>query len=1081
MKQFFKYLSLESSVFSHQSSVVRLKRVGAFAGALMTIGIAGAQGVGPVNSADPLGPGYVYRASRMLSTGNPLGAKDQTTASIDDFDFLSHEEQAEWLAAEGCALFERGDAACIQVLTRLATDYAASDKSTQALLTLGDWYWYHADWHEAIEWYAKVDLKRLANGQKNLYSYRKALAYLKCGLPESAEPLLASISKDPEYSRASKYYTAYIHYLNKDYDTAYNEFLAVSVQGSESVEQSSAFSLQSSEADATEGRVESGESSVGARGRKRTGITPSNTNISRPNLARAQREYVSDGIEPLYYMAQIEYLRGDYDDVIDHAYTIMAKKPVEELLPELHRITGLSHFKNGDFTSARPHLEAFAEAVESPNDDALYALGAIQYADGDLGEAEKNLRGLTDRNNDLAQGAYLYLGQIAEQKGDMNAAAMAFANAANMAYDKNVAETASYNHIVALTKGGNAPFASNIAMLEAFLEKYPDSRYASDVQESLASAYFYENDYNRALNSINKVRNPSKATLASKQKILYKLGTSEITSGALSSASNHLREAADMRDTDPKLADESRLWLGEALYGSGDYKAAAAAYAAALRGDLTPDNKVTARYGLAYSQFKQQDWQEAQKNFANIAESASAPAMMKGDALIRDADCLLYMGDYQKAGAKYLRASREGVGDSDYATFRHAVTSGLTEGTDSKMKKLNAFLKERPDSKWTSEVLLEAGKTMAALDMPDKAAPYFERLTREYPKDNKSRAGALSLALAYIKQGETEKGKNAYMDIIRSWPTSEEASIANDDMRRICASDGSLIEYSRFLASIDGAPKIDPDEMDAITFEAAETAYAANQSNTSRLEQYISDFPEGRYLANALMDLAEAADNEGDASKALIYLDRLLTKRGDSQQVPAALFLKADLLENAGDAPKALAAYLALEQRGGTEFAPEAISGVMRTTADARQRTEYARRLLSMGGVSAEDAEDARYYEASGLLHSDRSSAGEEALKKLAASPNSLSGAKAAVELGDWYLEQGDIKNALSTLEAFTDAGSVHAYWLARGFISLADAYHADGNDYLAVEYLKSLRDNYPGDETDISEAIAAKIKEYGR
>lgn len=1038
-------------------------RIGALAVCLIAAGSALAQGVGPVNSADPLAPGYVYRASRMLSTGNALGAVDQTAASCDDFEFLSPALQAEWLAAEGCALFEQGDAACVEVLTRLATEYTASEKSTQALLTLGNWYWYHKDWHEAIDWYSKVDIGHLATEQKSLYSYRKALAYLKCGLPESAAPLLASIAAKPEYARAAKFYTAYIHYLEKDYDTAYSEFSAVSDQLADG-EESSAFSFQSSE----------------AKGGRRS-RNPRGASAVRPDLARAQRQYVSDGIEPLYYMAQIEYLRGKYDDVIDHGSTIMAKNPVDELLPELHRIMGLSFFKKDDYANARPHLEEFVGVAESPNDDALYALGSIQYADGDLADAERNLRGLTDRHNAIAQGAYLYLGQIAEQKGDMNAAAMAFSKAADMAYDQNVAETAAYNHVVALTKGGNAPFASNIVMLESFIDRYPDSRYASEVQESLAAAYFYENDYHRALNSINKVRNPSKATLASKQKILYKLGMSEITSGALTEAATHLREAADMKTTDPALADESRLWLGEALYGTGDYKAAVAAYTAALRGDLTAPNRLIARYGLAYSQFKMRDWSNAEKNFSNVAESSSAPAAMKGDALVRDADCLLYLGDYQKAATKYLRASREGAGDADYATFRYAVVTGVTEGTDSKMKKLNAFLKERPESKWTSEVLLEAGKTLAALDQPDKAAPYFERLKNEFPKDNKSRAGALSLALAYIKQGETEKAKEAYMDVIRNWPTSEEASIANDDMRGITASDGTLIEYSRFLASVAGAPKIDPDEMDAITFEAAETAYAADPANTKRLERYIADFPDGRYLANALMDLAEAADNEGDMAKTLIYLERLLSKRGDSQQVPAALFLKADLLENSGDNAKALEAYLALEQRGGSEFAPEAIAGVMRTTSDARQRTEYARRLLSLGGVSAEDAEDARFYEASGLLHSERRKAGEEALRKLAASPNSLSGAKAAVELGEWYLAQGDTKNALSVLEAFTDAGSVHAYWLARGFISLADAYHADGNNYLAVEYLKSLRDNYPGDEPDIAEAISTKIQKYSK
>lgn len=1018
-----------------------------------------AQAIGEVNVTDPLAPGYIYRASKMLSTGNPLGALDQASASSSDFESLSPVLKAEWLAEEGSALFERGDEACIGVLDRLATEYPASPKATQALLTLGDWYWLHADWHEAINQYAKVDIKALNSEQRPLYSYRKALAYLRCGLPESASPLISSIASVPGYRRAAKYYTAYIHYLDKDYDTAYgmlSELLSVG-QNDDSVKES----------------IEP-QPANNKTGRGRRGASPSG-----PRLVRSERQYESDGIEPLYYMAQIEYLRGQYDDVISHANTMFAKNPVEELLPELHRIAGLSYFKKGNYDMARPHLEEFIQAVEFPNDDAVYALGAIQYGAGDLTEAEKNLRTLTERNNDLAQGAYLYLGQIAEQRGDMNAAAMAFDKAATMAYDQNVAETALYNHIVALTKGGNAPFASNIVKLEDFLTRYPDSRYASDVQESLAAAYFFEHDYVKALASINKVRNPSDATLASKQKILYKLGTSEITSGNLSQAVDHLGEAADMRSTDPTLADEARLWLAEALYASGDYKAAAAAYANALRGSLTSENRITAQYGLAYSQFKQKDWSEARKYFSEVAENRNAPATMKGDAMVRAADCLLYLGEYNKAADLFLRASREGVGDADYAAFRHAVVVGVTEGTDSKMKKLNAFMKERLDSKWISEALLEAGKTMAALDMPDKAAPYFERLTREYPKDNKSRAGSLSLALAYMKQGETDKAKTAYMEIIKMWPTSEEASIANDDMRRITAADGSLKEYARFLEGIKGAPQIDPNEMDAVTFEVAETAYAANQNNTTLLEQYISDFPDGRYLANALMDLAEAADNEGDASKTLIYLDRLLSMRGDSPQVPAALFLKADLLENAGDNKKALASYLALETRGGAEFAPEAIAGVMRTTSDAAQRTEYARRLLSLGGVSAEDAEEARFYEASGLLQGSQSNAGKEALKRLAASPNSLSGAKAAVELGDWYLQQGDTKNALSTLEAFTDAGSVHSYWLARGFISLADAYHTDGNDYLAVEYLKSLRDNYPGEETDISEAIEARIREY--
>ncbi len=970
--------------------------------------------------SDPLAPGYLYRASAMLATGNPNGSIDQMSAIEADTDALTPEMQARRLALKGASLFERGNKECLAVLTMLAESYPTSPLATQAMLTIGDWNWFHADWHEAIRAYTSTDIKALAGNQRNLYSYRLALAYLHCGLRDQAAAMLAHIAGDPAYDTAARYYSAYIDYLEGDYDKAYEEM----------------------------SRIET----------------------SAP-----------EGMEPLYYMAQIEYLKGKYDDVIRHTSALIKNRPVDELLPEAHRIAGLSHFKKGDLDSARPHLQQYLAAIPVPDDDAAYAMGCILYRDGDREGAERLLTPLTDRNSAIAQGAYLYLGQIAEQRGDNNAAAMAFGKASAMAFDRKVAETALYNHITALTRGGSAPFASSITMLEDFLKRYPESPYASEVEESLASAFFHESDYPKALAAIEKVKNPGEATLATKQKILYKLGTGELSAGQTDAATRHLREATEMRGQSPELAAESRLWLAEALYSDGDWKGAASEYQAALKGNLAPGNRATARYGLAYSLFKAEDWKNALKAFASIAEDKNAATALRSDALVREADCLLYMGRYDKAAAGYQLAMKASGADADYAAFRHAVTTGVISGTDQKMKELNAFLRDRKGSPWTSEVLLEAGKTMAALDRPDKAAPYFERLTGEFPKDTRSRSGALSLALAYMKQGETAKAENTYKEIIRQWPTSEEAQLANDDMRRLCAKENRLPEYAEFLANIPGAPQIDPDEMDGISFEAAEMAYADNPANTAALEKYIKQFPDGRYLTNALMDLAEAADAAGEPEKALSYLDRLLSTRGDSPQAPAALFLQGELHESFGNQKEALAAYKQLEQRGGAEFAPEATAGIMRNTSDADERTAYARKVLSTGGALPEVTDDARFHEAAGMLRGSEPEKGEAALKALAASPDNLSGAKAAVELGEWYLENERTKDALQTLEAFTDAGSVHSYWLARGFIALADAYHADGNDYLASEYLRSLQENYPGNEADISEHISTRLERYSK
>lgn len=1024
-----------------------------------------AQAYGFASDLSPLALGDIQRASRMLSTGNPQGASDQLDDCLLSVSDFPEESKAEWLALKGSALFEEGNPECLDLLAKVASDFPTSPYATNAILTIGDWHWHHAEWHDALDSYAKVDIKSLPTEQRRLYTYRKALAYIKCGVPEKAIPLLAPLEKTKEYGLAARYYTGYARYAMGEYDTAYDILKRVAEEMAGGIATSPISESQP---------ADTGTAST-SRGRKRGAAS------AAPQLTPARTAYQSEGIEPLYYMAQIEYRRGEYDDVISHSATLMAKRPVESLMPDLHRIAGLSYFKKGDAVNARPHLEAYVDGVEIPTDDALYALGATEYAAGDLDQADMHLRNLTDRNNDIAQGAYLYLGQIAERRGDMNAAAMAFDKAANMAYDAKVAETALYNYIVATGKGGTVPFASSIAMLEDFLKKYPKSPYASDVEESLAGAYFHERDYARALAAINRVKKPSDATRATKQKILYKLGTSEISAGRYAEAVKALGEAADMTTTDREVATQSRIWLGDALYRSSDFRNAASAFQTALKANPKGEAKLSALYGLAYSEFQLKQWSAAQADFAKVAESAGSNSALRSDALIRMADCLHYMGLHSKAGDVYAQVVKGNAGDTDYAAFRHAVTTGLTVGSDAKMKEIDAFLRDRSGSKWTPEVLLEAGNSWAALDRPDKAESYFRRLTKEYPKDQKSRQGALALALAYIKQGHDASAEAVCREIISTWPTSEEASLANEEMRRIVGADGRLSEYAQFLSGIKGAPQITPDEMDAITFEAAETAYADNQEATALLEKYIREYPEGRYLAQALMDLAEAADNAGKPQLALKYLDQLLWMRDDSEQVPGALYLQAQLREDSGETDKAFESYLKLEQRGGTEFAPEATAGVMRTTSDPAQRTEYARRLLAMGGVEAADADDARFYEASGLLHGADTSAGVAAMKALAANPSTLAGAKAAVDFGEWYLSKGDSKSALSVLEKFTDAGSPHAYWLARGFIALADAYHAQGNDYLAVEYLKSLRDNYPGTEKDIKDAISTKISKYSK
>ena len=87
-----------------------------------------------------------------------------------------------------------------------------------------------------------------------------------------------------------------------------------------------------------------------------------------------------------------------------------------------------------------------------------------------------------------------------------------------------------------------------------------------------------------------------------------------------------------------------------------------------------------------------------------------------------------------------------------------------------------------------------------------------------------------------------------------------------------------------------------------------------------------------------------------------------------------------------------------------------------------------------------------------------------------------LYGAKSAVYLAESQLEGGDKTKALNTARALVDSGTPYSYWLARGFIVLSDALRAQGKEYEANEYLNALRENYPGSESDIFQAIEQRL-----
>ncbi len=787
----------------------------------------------------PLVPGYMERARTMSDAGNYAGVIDQLRQLDTRMVALDRQlaEEYTYLLAE--AYYERNDEECLALLMEFRDSYPASPFAARASLAIGDFYFFRHEWPDALEAYSVIDPDRLNRDDRLLYTYRKALSQIKTGHFKEARPLVRSLKGVAGYEDAYWFYNAYLDYIDGDFVRAYDGFSRVSDSG--------------------------------------------------------------QGLESGYYMAQIEYSRGEYDNVIRRGGALLRRALVAELVPEMQRIVGLSYFKTGDYDEAYGHLNNYMAGVQgTPSADAVYALGAVEYADGKYSEAAQRFASLTDNMDAVGQGAWLYLGQCYLHQGNASSAAMAFEKATRMDIDRKVSESALYNYVTTLTRGGKVPFSSSSELLEKFVMLYPNSEYTPKVEAYLATAYYNDREYNKALECIDAIRNPTSDMLATRQKILYELGIESVTNGRADRAVNYLSQAVDLRRHDRNLAAQASLWLGDALFSLGRFGEAQKSYEAFIRDDTSHDNLALGYYDLAYAKYKQKNYRGAASDFASALRASSAkglPTQLCDDARVRRADCLYYVGEYGEAAALYSQVIDNGATDTDYALYRRAILHGLSGDTKSKLNDLKRVDRDFPNSRWLSKVLLEE-------------------------------------ALTYEETGQTALAADAYKKRL-----GVTADVDIDELLRMAA-----------------------------------TMHESGRS--------------------------------------------------------------ADMLE-------------------------------------------VVDRIRHTGGLEADEMAEINLYEADALADLGRTRDAEAIYMQLAQNPTSLPGSKAAVALAENRVREGNFESARVSMEEFTETGTPHQYWLARGFIVLADAYHGLGEKTLAREYILSLKENYPGKEDDISSMISSRLKKW--
>ncbi|MCH5325684.1 MAG: tetratricopeptide repeat protein [Duncaniella sp.] len=979
---------------------------------------------GQINSPDA--QGYLDRGTAMTASDrNYAGTVDQLT-KMQSLP-ASELQSEEALFSLAVAHLQTGDDDALPLLERFIKQYPVSPRRAEAISLIGDYYWNRGDYADALKQYESVDHIALPSARRDEMSFRTGYAYMLLGEDATAESCFRTLLGKKKWRSTAQFYLGYLAYQRRDFSTALQYLRDVD-----------------------------------------TAEAPGN---AAP-----------------YYISQIEFAEGRYQEALDAARRLLASGSVSEFAPECNRIAGESLYNLGQTAQGVPYLWKYCAEAPNPQPSAFYILGVDEFEKGHTDEAVKLLQQATDNPSAMGQSAWLFLGQAYKKRGDNSSALLSFEKAYRMNFDPKVREEAFYNYAVARMDGGRVPFGNSVDMLQEFLNEYPSSVYAPEVEQYIVEGYMTGGDYESALAAIRKASSPTPAMEKARQRALFVLGTRAFAAGRTADAIRNLREAQTVKGGDAEIDAQCLLWLGDALYTRGDYDAAARNYLDYLAGKPSPsgENKMLALYGLGYTRFSQERFADAATDFSRAASAAEplspeVKASLLPDIFNRLADCRYYQNDYAGALKDYQKAYSLSPSTGDYPLYQSAIMMGRLKDHKGKIATLNKLIADYPASGLTAQAMLDKAESQSAIGLTSEAVDTYTQLVENYASSAPGRNGYLQLAITYINIGERTKGIDTYKKVITTFPTSEEARIAADDLKQIYAADGHLSEFVSFIGSVPGAPTYEPSDLEKAAFQAAENSYI-NTGATAGLTSYVDNYPQGASRAQAFFYLADAAWNAGDSRGAQKYATSVLLNHPDSEVAEDALLIKAKAEMEMGKTEIAHSSFLELESKAsGSNMLREAHLGIMRTAADMGRYADVVavadKMLATSAAASSAELAEVRFMRA---ISNDRLGNRDDAYSDWAILERDLRdtyGAKSAFYHGQSLLDAGLTSQAKEVIDALISSDTPQAYWLARGFILYSDLLRKEGNSFEADEYLKSLRTNYPGSEADIFEMIESRLK----
>lgn len=789
-----------------------------------------------------------------------------------------------------------------------------------------------------------------------------------------------------------------------------------------------------------------------------------------------------------YYIAQIYYMQGDYDQAIEYGTPLMADAR-GVMRTDLARVLGDAWYAKENYSRAIPYLSIVVKETKTPRREDYYHLGLSYYFVNDFEQAAVFLAQVTSSEDDMTQNAYYHLADCYLRLGDKQNARIAFEAAQRLHFDKAIREDAMFNYIKLSYELSFSPFNEIINSFLQFIEEFPESQHIDEAYRYLGQALLTTRNYRQALEAMERIQHKNADVYRAMQRVSYYRGLELFTNLQFTDAIAMFDYSLNYGRYDNTIKMGALYWRGESHYRLGNYQKALADYTQFIE---TPGSRnlpefVTAHYNIGYCHFNLGNFSAAGQWFRRfLVQNDGRQPAKQGDALNRLGDTYFMVRDFRNAMTYYERAAALPEGSPDYAMFQRAISLGISRDHDGKIRQLNELITRFPRSPYLDDAWYEMGRSFVAKNDLNEAIRCFKTVRDRFPRSRFAKKSMLQLGLVYYNTGDLNQSMVFYKRVVNEFPGTPEAEDALLGIRNIYMDQNNPDGYIRYTNQIGGFARVDDRQRDSLSYVSAERLYMSGNCAQAlvQLQNYLTSFPQGRFVLNAHYYKADCQFRDGKYEEALVSYE-FVTGRGRSLFSEDALRRAGQIHFRKENYGRALDYFKRLEEEADLEEnRQEALIGQMRALRHLGTPTsiiEASERVLDNPRMAPEIVREARFLKAKAHIDLNQKQRALEDFEILAENTSSREGSEARFRVIEILYEEGKRTEAEQKVFDFVNRGTPHQYWLARSFIVLSDIFADRGEFFQATQYLESLLENYTSEEDDVRELAQERLDLYRR